>query len=769
MVTELDATAWPPAAAWLSVAMSTLVGALTLMYYISFRLVATAPSAACPAADARSTDGKVAGPTKYELFVTAAVSQSPVVLFTTGGVTPVLDLCRLNHVQLHHVNLDRVAGKDAIIQELQRRCALTSQWHEVLFRNGEFVIDTSASKVLSMAESRALAGRLAMDPDTFLVPNMPGADIVLSLKPSLLQRRDATSRSQNLPETVQAFLAWEVDSIPFEATASLPLARRPRAANRQRSHLAVLSSCGSTIAHTADEFGADTTGGEFVPWEIIDTVVITSTSFLALPQPGQTDAAHRNGVRVLGSVTWDATSTTAASSACDWEELAGQLKRVQDKVGFDGWHLANLPETAIETLLPHLTSSYLLWSADAADEVSHDLDALTALLPVVDGVMLPPLTDRTALTKLAKVAGGHRWKLHFGLDPLQSDEISARMLRFADASICVPIQAVTEAAFWATNWRALSPVENLHGGGSEALYTAFNVGRGESTAIDGRVVSSTPWQNDAHTDVLPTLNKTKSPIHMQISMDMSFQGGSSLQLSATLPAKARASVELLPLQVHFAPRKVIRVAYTFHTAADPAAFGIALNLTSKEELVLRGGPAAAQPSPPHYSSLSPLLGRAKHTRAYGPVSETLQNGWRTRVYHLGGALWDGHVIQALSVFGVNLNNDAEVWAVHLGQVVVCPLGAMPSPAVTAVEVDHKTATLQWNVPSTVQYTHVFEHVFDGQDCGVVWRGRATQPRWPLPPRSECMTFYLQPVAWTGDLGPCQRVTVLAPREDGMAH
>ncbi|RHY27146.1 hypothetical protein DYB32_007548 [Aphanomyces invadans] len=624
--------------------MSTLVGALTLMYYISFRLVATAPSAACPAADARSTDGKVAGPTKYDLFVTAAVSQSPVVLFTTGGVTPVLDLCRLNHVQLHHVNLDRVAGKDAIIQELQRRCALTSQWHEVLFRNGEFVIDTSASKVLSMAESRALAGRLAMDPDTFLVPNMPGADIVLSLKPSLLQRRDATSRSQNLPETVQAFLAWE-------------------------------------------------------------------------------------------------------------------LKRVQDKVGFDGWHLANLPETAIETLLPHLTSSYLLWSADAADEVSHDLDALTALLPVVDGVMLPPLTDRTALTKLAKVAGGHRWKLHFGLDPLQSDEISARMLRFADASICVPIQAVTEAAFWATNWRALSPVENLHGGGSEALYTAFNVGRGESTAIDGRVVSSAPWQNDAHTDVLPTLNKTKSPIHMQISMDMSFQGGSSLQLSATLPAKARASVELLPLQVHFAPRKVIRVAYTFHTAADPAAFGIALNLTSKEELVLRGGPAAAQPSLPHHSSLSPLLGRAKHTRAYGPVSETLQNGWRTRVYHLGGALWDGHVIQALSVFGVNLNNDAEVWAVHLGQVVVCPLGAMPSPAVTAVEVDHKTATLQWNVPSTVQYTHVFEHVFDGQDCGVVWRGRATQPRWPLPPRSECMTFYLQPVAWTGDLGPRQRVTV----------
>ncbi|RHZ09949.1 hypothetical protein DYB37_004421 [Aphanomyces astaci] len=594
--------------------------------------------------------------TKFELFVSTRVAQAPVVLFTTGDVTPVLELCRLNHVSVHHVNLDRVAGNLAISQVLQRRCNLTSPFQELLFVNATFVGDTAT--VVSMA-STALAALLSIDPSTFVVGGTAD-DVVLTIDPSLLQRGHVTSFNDTLPNDPQSLLAWHLD--PAEATRSVPLAHRPRASNRQRSHLTAFSEQNTQLS--------------LVPWEILDAIVFTSEGFLTLPPQGFVDGAHRNGVRVLGSLTWHADSAAQINQPndfCDWQSLAHRLQTVQSFTGVDGWHLVGLSDKVAATLLPLLSSSsYILWASEIASS------SVTTLLPLAHGVLLPAPVDKSTVVKLAKAAGDRRWQLTFALDSMHA-EVSARTLRFADVSVC-----------------------------------------------------------------------------------------------AILPAKARVSVDLLPLQVHFAPRKVIRVAYSFHTTNDPTSFGLVLNLVSKDEIVLRGWPSSQMTSSPlsqmTSSSLSPLIGRAKHTRAYAPVSETTgPNGWITRVYQLGGALWDGHVIKGVSVFGVNLSDErTEDWSVHVGQVVVCPVAAdMPtsshmSPVITAVQIDPSTATLTWTVPSTVQYTHVFQEVLTCHDeLDQVWVGRTNHSRWQLPSKAKSnITFVLQPVHWTGAVGRPQRVTIV---------
>ncbi|RHY42330.1 hypothetical protein DYB38_001806 [Aphanomyces astaci] len=694
--------------------------------------------------------------TKFELFVSTRVAQAPVVLFTTGDVTPVLELCRLNHVSVHHVNLDRVAGNLAISQVLQRRCNMTSPFQELLFVNATFVGDTAT--VVSMA-STALAALLSIDPSTFVVGGTAD-DVVLTIDPSLVQRGHATSFNDTLPIDPQSLLAWHLD--PAEATRSVPLAHRPRASNRQRSHLTAFSSLNSS----PDQYKNfdESTQLSLVPWEILDAIVFTSEGFLTLPPQGFVDGAHRNGVRVLGSLTWHADSAAQINQPndfCDWQSLALKLQTVQSFTGVDGWHLVGLSDQVAATLLPLLSpSSYVLWASEIVSS------SVTTLLPLAHGVLLPAPVDKSTVVKLAKAAGDRRWQLTFALDSVAA-EVSARTLRFADVSVCT----VTNDPFWKTNWRSVAPVHSVYGG-AEALYTAFNVGHGATTSVDGRVVSSSPWHDQGQVDVLPLLNKAKSPMHMNLSLAKAFQGGSSLHLCATLPAKARVSVDLLPLQVHFAPRKVIRVAYSFHTTNDPTSFGLVLNLVSKDEIVLRGWPSSQMTSSPlsqiTSSSLSPLIGRAKHTRAYAPVSETNSpNGWITRVYQLGGALWDGHVIKGVSVFGVNLSDErTEDWSVHVGQVVVCPVAAdMPtlsqmSPVITAVQIDPSTATLTWTVPSTVQYTHVFQEMLTCHD-ELVWVGRTNHSRWQLPSKAKSdTTFVLQPVHWTGAVGRPQRVTIV---------
>ncbi|KAF0720480.1 Aste57867_273 [Aphanomyces stellatus] len=703
----------------LSMVMCALVGLLTAVYYILSRKVAVVP----PAVPSSAVPPP---PSKHETFVTTLVHQHPLVLFTFGSDTPVLKLCQRNQLPIHLVDLDRVAGKRAVadaLQDIANTSSLATEW---LFVNAVCLGDTDA--VIRLARSGDLATRLGCA----IIEEDEAAEETTTFE---LPRHMATSvLTASLPLTLAEFIGWK----PARgASSTVPRADRPRADNLNRSRLVVfLPPASSSDPSTL-----------LLPWNVIDTLIVHAPqALLSLPTAAWVDAAHRNGVRVVASLTWQTDEPVVP------EILATHMQHVQSTLSFDGWFLT-CPIAHATTLVPHLEPCcVVLLGMPTADLVSTAIP----LLPQLHGLVVTQhASDTKVVHACAKAAGHHHWKLHFGVDA----PAAARVLRFADVSLWLSHTACLDP-FWPRNWRPLGPASHSHGG-DHTFYTAFNTGAGQSTSIRGRVVSATPWHDIGQQDVLPTLG-IAGAIHAAYTTDRAFHGGTSLHLTASLQPKERASLELVKTHIRFEPFKVIHVAYTFQSA-DAAAFGLVLTLTSHEEIVLRGRSGDT----PASSAISPLIGRAKKSFVYGAVSDddVDGSGWTTRVFRLGGALWDGKLVRAISVFAINLLPDqVSALSGSVGQVVVARAADMPRDApVLRVRVDVHNAALEWTplvLPSTVASTHIFQ---EHSDDSTTWLTRTNDTQWAIPSTMlahRSIVFVLQAVDWTGAVGPRQRVAVV---------
>ncbi|CAK4850309.1 unnamed protein product [Aphanomyces euteiches] len=719
----------------ISGAVCILAGVLTLVYYAKSR-----PRLSSPAES--PTKPAVSPMAKYETFISSILAQEPLVLIalTNEDDTPLVKLCRRNQVQVHNVSFAKIAGRAMLTSTLLERFpGIASTAVEALFFHGELVGDTES--VLEMARTGVLSERLGLsvaleeeEQLKVLQWTPPTNDIV------------ASAPASRLPDSLSALLAWT----PHDS-AAVPLAVRPRATNTCRSQLLVYISC-------------ETPSLPVLPWAIIDTIVFHAADLLSLPQAGWIDAAHRNGVRVLASLTW---SSIESSTAADWQQLAKQLHRIQGSVGFDGWHVdCPLRDASILAPLMH-KESFVLFATDCVDEK----EALGSLLQHFHGLVVKTPLERGTINLLARAAGANHWQLYFRPSGDDDDApTSARLFRFTEVSVWISHTAL-EDPFWARNWRDLTPVHDSFGG-VDTLYTSFNIGSGSTSSCGGQVVRSEPWVDATQVDMLPLLGSVNSTIRASFDTSFAFHGGSSLRLEGMLGPKERATLELFKVQMQFEPLKPIRVAYTCRSDHDPTTFGVVLTLATKQELVLRAATAGST-TPLSSTHLSPLVGRAKNGHVYGATAQVDHgHGWVTRVYHLGGAVWDGKVIRAIGVFGINLQaQESTPWSMHLGQLVVCRLADLPPhpPSLKDIRLEESCSRLAWTVNSSrsvVQYTHVFQGQTDGSKT---WLGRTNTTTWPLLAPEEATPstkiFVLAPVDWSGAVGDIHRVRVVVA--DGL--
>ena len=75
-------------------------------------------------------------------------------------------------------------------------------------------------------------------------------------------------------------------------------------------------------------------------WECIDTLVYFGHDLVTLPPPGWTDAAHRHGVRVLGTIITEGPSgprDCARLFGAEAAKAADRLAAVAAYYGFDGY------------------------------------------------------------------------------------------------------------------------------------------------------------------------------------------------------------------------------------------------------------------------------------------------------------------------------------------------------------------------------------------------------------------------------------------------
>ncbi|KDO19841.1 hypothetical protein SPRG_14941 [Saprolegnia parasitica CBS 223.65] len=622
--------------AWIAVIVALLIGTISLVWYVLAQRPPPPVEEPVP-------------PTKFETFVRTQSGAAPRVLFSTAAEPATIrSLLNRASVDVLHVDLTRIAGKTGILAVLRTCGDATDDCTEFLFENGHYI--GSSQLLEAMYRSGELAKRLhvALPPradDELRLPTVTlgaAAEPCVTTQLSMAQLRDADFNANAL------------------APSTKSLASRPHGqSSANRSQLLV------SLSPTVTEY----------PWDVMDVLVArpleTTTDLLTLPEPGWVDAAHTNGVAVLGTLTWSAaTDATWATIDEDWTALASLLLAIAQRLKLDGWVVSGMPPNAMVGLLPLLrhSTSRVLWRTAETPSVPS----------VVDGLVWVGDSSPKTVLSLKKAFPDIPLFVHMS----EHVDLQARSLRFAGVSISIDATA-SQDAFWPSTWRSLGPVHARR----NAIATSFDVGHGGHLSLHGEIVSTAPWADPSRIDLQPKsiATKMKGTLTAALSTHVAYLGGTSLLIEGGLlrpptthtltqmrrALKSNAMLDILPTDIQFTPRKLLSVRYSFLNWTPNVALNLVLWIAGRQEhLMLRSPQASSTPK----KRLSPLVGRSALGTVYAASTETTHatSGWVTRTYYLGGQLWDGKTIVAIGVAAINLYDAAQPVSAHLGHLALGP-------------------------------------------------------------------------------------------------
>ncbi|KAL6980751.1 mannosyl-glycoprotein endo-beta-N-acetylglucosaminidase [Sarracenia purpurea var. burkii] len=341
-------------------------------------------------------------------------------------------------------------------------------------------------------------------------------------------------------------------------------------------------------------------------WYLIDVFVYFSHTLVTLPPPCWTNAAHKHGVKVLGTfiTEWDEGRVNADKLLSTKESAhmyAERLTELASALRFDGWLInmeVNLDVGKIPNLkefVSHLTKtmhssvpgSLVIWY----DSVTIDgklswQDQLNKnnkpFFDICDGIFVnytwkknyPKLSATVAGDRKFDVYmgidvfgrgtyGGGQWDTNLALDVLKKDDVSAAI--FAPGWL---YETKQPPDFQTAQNRWWSLVENSWGLLQNypkvlPFYSNFDQGHGHHFAIDGGQVSSAPWNNLSSQSFQPSLEFSgdNSPDSIQVLVDFkeaSYSGGGNITFKGTLEDNASFMARLFQgelllgdLPVHF--------------------------------------------------------------------------------------------------------------------------------------------------------------------------------------------------------------------------
>ncbi|CAN8002203.1 unnamed protein product [Ixodes hexagonus] len=212
----------------------------------------------------------------------------------------------------------------------------------------------------------------------------------------------------------------------------------------------------------------------FHHWHHIDTFVYFSHHLVTIPPPGWINAAHRHGVKVLGTfiTEWDPGTKILEEikSSQAVQKVATQLANVAASCGFDGW-LINIESALgedcgpfLEELLSAVTaethravpgseviwydsivgSGKLRWQNELNEHNGHFFDRC-------DGIFLNYGWTEEHLERSARFAAGRGWDVYVGVD------VWARKTKYAGGydthrAVAVARKHGLSAAIFAPGW-----------------------------------------------------------------------------------------------------------------------------------------------------------------------------------------------------------------------------------------------------------------------------------------------------------------------------
>ncbi|CAN1253780.1 Cytosolic endo-beta-N-acetylglucosaminidase 1 [Linum perenne] len=361
-------------------------------------------------------------------------------------------------------------------------------------------------------------------------------------------------------------------------------------------------------------------------WYLMDVFVYFSHSLVTLPPPCWTNAAHRHGVKVLGTfiTEWDE-GRRISNKLLETEDsarlYAERLAELAAPLGFDGWlinmevkldvgQIPNLKEFVCHltrTMHSLVPGSMVIWY----DSVTIDgelkwQDKLNeknkAFFDICDGIFInytwkkdyPKLSAEVAGDRKFDVYmgidvfgrntyGGGQWNTNVALDVIKSDEVSAAI--FAPGWVYETNQPpdfrTAQNRWWnlvENSWGAVQKYPR-----SLPFYSSFDQGVGYHISVDGEEVTDASWNNMSCQGFQPLLKYADDPKPdaIQVLVDFresSYNGGGNITFKGILQDNAYFETRLF-LGEHLLGGEPLWIMYSVKSEGD-SLLGLSLHFFS---------------------------------------------------------------------------------------------------------------------------------------------------------------------------------------------
>ncbi|XP_037259106.1 cytosolic endo-beta-N-acetylglucosaminidase isoform X1 [Falco biarmicus] len=476
---------------------------------------------------------------------------------------------------------------------------------------------------------------------------------------------------------LEELLSWQPDSNDDFNVSAVPLAERQPPLGSQRPRTLVCHDMrGGYLEDRFIQGSATRNPYVFYHWRYIDVFIYFSHHTVTIPPVCWTNAAHRNGVTVLGTfiTEWTDGEKLCESFLAGGEEayhaVSEQLARIAQHYRFDGWlvNIENMLSAAAARNLPaflrHLTvqvhsampgglviwydsvlqNGTLRWQNELNEENRVFFDAC-------DGLFTNYNWKEEHLERTCGLAGPRRTDVYVGIDVFARGDVvgggfdtdkSLRLIRQhgLSAAIFAPgwvYEHLGEENFLHNEnkfWGSLSEYLPTHSICTLPLTTSFSLGMGTSRFLAGMEEEAGPWYDLSAQEIQPLYPEHKGRLSTSCCLQDAWCGGSSLRLQGTIPAgEERVAIRLFSLQMLAPPKLLLTMVYKLE-GPHPDELMVALELTTWDSRTCHEGNITSLPEP--NSRHHPRLLPAPPPRLAELLAacDRSSHGWTGRCYEL---------------------------------------------------------------------------------------------------------------------------------------
>ncbi|KAI3799929.1 hypothetical protein L1987_35235 [Smallanthus sonchifolius] len=380
--------------------------------------------------------------------------------------------------------------------------------------------------------------------------------------------------------------------------ASVPLSYSDASLPNRRRMMVCHDMAGGYIDDKWIQGGSNADGYAIWHWYLMDVFIYFSHSLVTLPPPCWVNAAHKHGVKVLGTfiVEWDEGRVIAEQFLATTEvakTYAERLSELAFALGFDGW-LINMEVSLnvekipiLKEFVSHLTQvmhssvpgSLVIWYDSVTIEGQLNWqnqlnDSNKPFFDACDGIFMNYSWQEDYPSLSAAVAGNRKFDVYMGIDVFGrgtygdgqwTTNVALDVIKKADVSAAMfapgwvyetkqPPDFQTAQNRW---WNLVEKSWGISQSYPKVLpfYSNFDQGHGYHISVGGNPVSDAPWNNLSNQSFQPYLEFSGDAATetIQAFIDFkqaSYSGGGNITFKGVLEGDAYFTKRIFQGEIH---------------------------------------------------------------------------------------------------------------------------------------------------------------------------------------------------------------------------